>query len=350
MSEVHELVRNAQVEVRVGKDKKMHDCAIISVNDQYEHMFPHTSRVSKHLDIMTPTDLQNRLTGGTFFFVEDHLIDWRDGMYNGFVHTDDTINEYMTLLGYQHTKDLSFTHRRKEKTPIVLRSVWDKNEIIVPNYAKGGQFTSELSFVWNPFVTSINSSFDLVRLICTNGMVGLTSFLNTKIPLLNRQTEHLDIAARQIQHKVSNIVQSRIQYMADDRSSVGQCLLLENHIIERLGSTIESTEHSRLLGLLNAISPSANLTEVYRNSVFDDKNLASQLPSHLSMFDIFNVATELRTHTTESAGSSDFSLDKFANDILFDDMDRKNVTHNKSIGLASFSNPDNAFFGIMAAA
>ena len=104
------------------------------------------------------------------------------------------------------------------------------------------------------------------------------------------------------------------------------------------------------MGLLNAISPSTNLSEVYRSSVFDDKNLASQLPGHLSMFDIFNVATELRTHTAESKGSSDFSLDKFANDILFDDADRKIVTHNKNVALASFSNPDNAFFGLMEAA
>jgi hypothetical protein len=349
MSNVHELVRDAQVEVRVGKDKKNQDCAVIAVNDQYEHMFPYTSRVSRHLDIMTPTDLQTRLSGGTFFFIEDTLIDWRDGMYNGFVHTDNTVDEYMSLLGYQHTKDLALVHRRKETTPILLRSVWDKNEIIVPNYATGGKFTSELSFVWNPFVTSINSSFDLVRLICTNGMVGLTSFLNTKIPLLNRQTEHLDIAARQIQHKVSNIIQSRIQYMADDRASVGQCLLLENHVIERLSSTVASSEHTRLLGLLNAISPSANLSDVYRDSVFDDKNLSAQLPGHLSAFDVFNVATELRTHTTETKNSSDFSLDKFANDILFDDTDHKVNTYNNRTALASFSSPDNAFFGTMVA-
>lgn len=349
MTTTHELVKNAKVEVRVGKDKKNQKCAIIAVNDQYEHMFSAKSRVSRHLDIMPPADLQDRLSGGTFFFVEDTLIDWRDGMYNGFVHTDETINEYMTLLGYQHTKDLAFSHRRKETTPIVLRSVWDKNEIIVPNYATGGEFTSELSFVWNPFVTTINSSFDLVRQICTNGMVGLTSFLNTKIPLMNRQVEHLDIAARQIQSKVSHIVQTRIQYMTDERASIGQCLLLENHIIDRLGNVVESTEHTRLMGLLNAISPLANLSDVYREGVFNDKNLSAQLPSHLTAFDVFNVATELRTHTTETTGSSDFSLDKFANGILFDGDHRKVINYSQNTPLATFSDPEKAFMGLMAA-
>ncbi|RWZ87306.1 MAG: hypothetical protein EO766_12335 [Hydrotalea sp. AMD] len=347
MSNVHQLIRNAQVKVSKVKNEKGHDCAHIEVNGQYEHTFPPKSRVTRHLDVMTPEILETRLDGGTYFFVEDQLVDWRDGHYNGFIHTDGMVDQYMELLGYVHKEDLAFAHRRKlADDKILLRSVWDKNEIIVPGYVSGGEFHSELSFVWNPFVTFINSSFDLVRLICTNGMVGVTSFLNTKIPLLNRQTEHLDIAARQIQNKVSSIVIDRVQIMADTRASVGQCLLLENHILERVVTSIEQQEHRRLLGLLNVVSPQNQLSHIYKPSVFDNKDLAAQLPSHITEFDAFNIATELRTHTTESRGSSDFSLDKFSNGLLFNDNNQLISMGSKSTpALATFSDPDAAFIG-----
>lgn len=344
---VHELIRNANVQVSQVKDEKGRQCAAIIVNDKYEHEFSHTSRVSRHLDVMTPETLQTRLDGGTYFFIEDQLVDWRDGYYHGFSHTDDSINEYMDILGFTHKEDLTFGHTRKNtNTPIVLRSTWDKNEISIPGYAHGADFHSELSFVWNPFVSHINSSFDLVRLICTNGMVGVTSFLNTKIPLVNRQVEHLNIAARQIQNKVSNIVVDRVGIMSVERASVGQCLLLENHILERLVTTTDSQEHRRLLGLLNAVSPTNQLSDIYKPSVFDNKDLAAQLPAHLTLFDVWNVATEIRSHTAETRNSSDFAMDKFSNSILFDtDGAIVSIGGKQTPRLASFSSPEKAFMG-----
>jgi hypothetical protein len=357
--EAHEhSLREANVQVQKVKDEKHRDVALITVNDQFQHQFSHKSRVSRHLDVMAPEQLQDRLDGGTYFFVQDkhgvdQLVDWRDGHYNGFIHTDKMVDDYMDLLGFVEKEDLPFAHRRKQTDhQIMLRSVWNKNEIQVPGYVSGGDFHSELSFVWNPFVTFINSSFDLVRLICTNGMVGVTSFLNTKIPLLNRQTEHLDIASRQIQNKVSAIVMERVQNMALEHASVGQCLLLENHILDRLVTTIEAHEHSRLLGLLNAVSPRAQLSEIYRDSVFDNKDLAAQLPAHLTSFDVFNVTTELRSHTNETRGSTDFALDKFANGLLFDAEGNVLSTGGQAstVRISSFSDPEKAFMGILTTA
>ncbi len=351
---VHQFVKNAQVEVIPVKDNKRRDCATITVNDQFQHTFPHTSRVSKHLDVMSPEQLQSRLSGGSFFFINQQLVDWRDGSYTGFTHTDDTIKLYMDLFGFQYRNKLSHIHQRNvnnddhhNNNDILLRSVWDKTEIHVPGYQSGGDFHSELSFVWNPFTSFINSAFDLVRLICTNGMIGTTSFLNTKVPLVNRQTEHLDIAAKQIQNKVNSIVTERVQIMGHERASVGQCLLLENHIIERLSSHDMGTadEHTKLFTLLNAVSPKQQLDHVYRESVFDNRDLAAQLPAHLTTFDIFNIATELRTHTSEAKKSSNFALDKFSNMLLFDNNDNPTYISTKANNpLASFSNPEQAFF------
>lgn len=357
MTQVHQLVRQANVDVIRRMDEKKRPQAVITVNDQFEHVFPYTSRVSKHLEMMEPSLLAERLTGGSFFFVEDQLIDFRDGAYNGFVHDDKTIDVFMDIIGYQHKSSLKqMAHRQKTSdddvnSQIILRAEWDKNEIIVPGYKSGGDFNSILSFQWNPFVKAINSSFDLVRLICTNGMVGLTSFLNTKVPLFNRWEDHLDIAARQIQNKVDSIVVQRVQQMALERASVGDCLLLEDHAMNRLHSSVDGDEHKRLLNIIHAVSPRAQLVDVYRESVFEDKNLAAQLPAHLSNFDVFNIATEIRTHVGETAKSSDFALDKFANGVLFDRGDNYSASAHlmNAPKVAAFSDPELAFFGQIAA-
>lgn len=355
------LVRDAHVDVKQvvsGQGKARISQAEISVNGgEFTHRFGAKSRVSKHLDLMTPQDLAARMQGGSFFFIDDQLVDFRDGMYvagNGFVHTDESVKVFMDILGFQARKTMPFHHSRKkgaDDSDVVLRKVWNENEILVPGYQAGGDFRSELSFVWNPYVKTINSSFDLVRLICTNGMVGLTSFLNTKVPLMNRWEEHLDIAARQIQNKVSAIVVDRVGAMATERASIGDCLLIEQHAFDRLYAPGDRSqnERERLLQLMAAVSPKEHLGTVYKDAVFTDKNLASQLPGHLSNFDIFNIATELRSHTGQSSKSSDNALDKFANGILFeqDNNFMASAARLSGVGTASFADAERAFYGSM---
>lgn len=355
------LIRNADVKVAQimtrGHKGVMTSEAEVTINGDIKHRFPVNSRVSKHLEVMSADDLSQRLTGGSFFFIDDTLVDFRDGQYgsNGFIHTDESIGVFMDLLGYQERSNMPLHHSRRRKAnadqgSIVLRKVWNENEIIVPGYQAGGDFRSELSFVWNPYVKTINSQFDLIRLICTNGMVGLTSFLNTKVPLMNRWEEHLDIAARQIQNKVSSIVVERVGSMSSERASVGDCLLLEQHAFDRLYAPGEKGEgeRTRLLQLMAAVAPKAHLAEVYKDNVFSDKNLASQLPAHLTNFDAFNIATELRTHTSQSMKSSDNALDKFANGILFDREDNFSAAAGRGgPALASFADAERAFYGDM---
>ena len=357
MTDQFKLIRGANVEVKHIINEKKQNVAEITINDKFQHRFDPKSRVSKHLDLMTAQDLQDRLNGGTYFLVDDQLVDFRDGLYNGFIHSDAGVATFMDILGYQDRSTLPLhrgNRRRRgedDHSDIVLRKVWSDGEIIVPGYAHGGDFTSQLSFTWNPFVKTINSSFDLIRQICTNGMVGLTSFLNTKIPLFNRWEEHLDIASTQIQNKVNAVVIDRVQQMALERASVADCLLLSQHAFDRLYAPGEKTtgERDRLVQLMAALSPQAHLSHVYQAGVFEDKNRAAQLPAHLSNFDAFNIATELRTHTSQTAKSSDTALDKFANSILFDREDNYVATASRMTApkQAAFSDPEKAFWGTM---
>lgn len=354
----YELLRNAPVKASaIEFNKKMF--ARIEIDGKYEHTFDSKSRVSKALQVMSPDALTERLTGGHYFFVNGQLVDFRDRMYNGFVHTDEAIAQLADVIGFTDANSNSIGtgirsfKRNTVANSILLGTVWSHNEITVPGYRSGGEFNSQLVFVWNPFVHTINSMFQLVRLICSNGMVGLTDFLNTKIPLQNRWREHLDIASRQIQHKMEEITQSRFAAMSTERASVAECEQITSHAHARLKAHAEqkvflTDDEVNTLQTIQTLSDCrTQLRDVLRTDVFNDKRLAAHVPSHLTTFDVYNMATEMRSHTTESPESTNFALDRIANGLLFDHKGLTGVVsqfaHKERV--ATFSDPEVAFFG-----
>lgn len=347
---MYEMVRNASVGVIQHRDANNNPIVIADINGR-EHRFDAKSRVSRSLELMTPNDVADRLTGGNYFFVGDNLVDFRDGHYNGFVHTDDSIAALVDTIGI--TDDTSVrVHENTVARDISLACKWSDHGITVPSYNDGGEFQSELHFGWNPFVKTINSAFMLYRLICTNGMRGLRSFMNTKIPLVNRWEEHLEIANRQIQNKVADMVTNRMAQMGSERATVAETALLTSHAYQRtqaLQNTTELEKLQRLNRIIDIANPRLHLNTVYKDEVFKDKRLAAQMPAHLSVFDVYNMVTEVRTHTNESEQSSDRGMDKLSNDLVFD---RKDLTQYASRFMqprqSEFSDPDAAFFGEMS--
>ena len=85
----YDFLKNAKVNVTKSADGKGRSAAIIVVGDgtgeKFEHKFAHNSRISKHLTVMTPTQLSERLTGGSYFFVDENLYDFREGNYKGHI-------------------------------------------------------------------------------------------------------------------------------------------------------------------------------------------------------------------------------------------------------------------------
>lgn len=349
----YELIRNADVEVVASTNSKGHPIATINVNDRYIHDFDASSRVSESLDLMTAEDLEQRLTGGHFFFINGELYDFRDGYYSGFVHTDDSISHLVDVIGIENrltTKNGIRVHENVVSRHFNLGTKWSDHGITVPGYKSGGDFRSELHFGWNPFVKTINSAFMLYRLICENGMRGLRSFMNTRIPLFNRWEEHLDIANRQIQMKVSELAHNRIEQMGRHRASVAEVSTLTRHAHSRLvdvKTPLSGETRERLKNIRDISAPTIHLGSVYRGNVFTDMNLAAQHPAHLTVFDVFNMVTELRSHTVETDKSSNLALDKLSNGLMFDRKDMtQHATKFSSPRLSSFSDPDAAFFGI----
>jgi hypothetical protein len=358
MQHSFELIRNAPVVVNALNGKKNHPIAELIIDDRYRHRFDEQSRVSKHLDIMTPQDLQDRLTGGHYFFVEDELVDFRDGFYNGFVHTDDTLSKLNEIIGIRQRENPTGRRGRQNSHndtlipgSYSLSALWSSHPIVVPEYQTGGEFKSALSFSWNPFTRCVNSSFMLWRLICANGMRGLSQFLNSKIPLVNRWEEHLEIANKQIQNKVSSKIIHRLSEMGRERASVAEAGLIAQHAALRMKDREnDSTSRTKLSRIATIASPRLHLAKTYKFNVFNDKRVAAQVPSHLTTFDLYNMATEIRTHTKENKQSTDHALDLFANDLVFNDKRADVVQTSTRFALpnqSTFSDPETAFFGLV---
>lgn len=342
-----------KVVVSTGADEKGKTTALFNINDgEVIHQFGPESRVTKALAFTPESVMAERFIGGKFFVLNEQLTDFRDNHYNGFTHSNDSIQRLIDTIGVsQRTGHRGIKHHTTQGN-VMLSNIWGDTNLDIEEYKDGGQFSSRLRYNWSPFSQNIRGVFELVRLICTNGMVGLTDFFNAKIPMINRWEEHMDIAYGQIQNKVQGRVKSRIRDMGTERATVGELLQIVSHASNRLKSAtlIDHNERERLNNISMIADPRIHLNNIYQPGVFDDKAIASRLVGHMTAFDAWNLVTEMYSHTQSSDSSSDVGLQRMANALVFDGEQRNKRIINVGKGprlLSSFSSPETAFYGVM---
>jgi hypothetical protein len=181
-------------------------------------------------------------------------------------------------------------------------------------------------------------------------MVGLTSFLNTKVPVVNRWEENLEIASRQVQNKISGVMERRLNAMSEERASVAELMLLAQHAVDRLSDPMitDQAMRDRLRKIAQIASPVLHCAG-YKPNVFENSNLAAQMPGHLNVMSAWNMATELASHTHEVTKSSDLALDKLANRLCFDreDISKHSARYSTTAGQSVFDDNESAFFADM---
>lgn len=346
----YELVRKADVEVTSHRNSRNQNIASIKVNDKYEHWFDANSRVSRALDTMLPSDLAERFKGGTYFFVEGTLVDFRDAHYNGFVQDDASIASLVRVIGIQERANIS-THLQDNLTTrkFVLGCSWDASQFYIDQLAGDGTFENELLFGWTPFNKDVSSAFMLKQTTTGNSIRGMSSFLRKRIPLINRWEEHLDIACKQLQVRINSEVKRRFEKMTQERASVQELLLIAEHAKIRIdkGPYMKgSAQEVRLRRIHRVANPIIHTNKIYKDAVFADMRLAAQRKGHLTVFDAYNLATEIRTHTDECDGSSTLALDRFANDLIFNHHDLTQYGARwEAPKAAVFKDIESAFFG-----
>lgn len=355
MKAEYNLFRNANVEVTPTYDENGNALAEIVVNNQFSHTFSKQSRISKALNVGSGTDalrmarsqLQSRLTGGDYFFVGDELIDFRDSAYTGFIHNDNSIEQLMKHIGVDRADALVRTGLRLNTmdSSISLSSVHSTEDFNVMNIAAGGDFKSSIIYSWSPFASFVRGIFKVMRVVCSNGMVSTADEINTRIPLLNRWEEHLDITNVQMQNSIQSLMNKRFSNMVDNRISVRDLKLISKHANLRAAESTDPSEVMRLKRIEQIVNPSLHLRDYYAPEVFSNMNIASQMPGHLSVFDAWNCITEMLSHTNATPNSTVGSLQTFASSLVFPTKESTTTHLNKKPLLSAFSDPDKAFFG-----
>lgn len=350
------LIHADKVEVQALTDTQGNPNVRIIVNDgELDHTFDKNSRISKSISYVSTKALADRLTGGKFFTINDQLIDFRDNQYTGYIHNHDAIQKLIDIVGVSKLTNryIKLKHR-SAISDIVLTNRWGTDSIYISEYKTGGEFQSILRYCWSPFDQTIRSTFELIRLICSNGMINTTNFFNAKIPMVNRWEEHMNIAYKQIQDKIRNRIHHRIVEMGQQRASVGDLIRISTHVHNRITNekSIKSAEqYQRLLNIARIIDPRQHLSNFYKQTVFSNMKIANRMPGHLTAFDAWNIVTEISTHTNDSPDSSDTALQRIANDLMFNEEKQKQRMidiDNNSRSLSSFSDPTAAFFGTMS--
>lgn len=326
----------------------------IDLGNGLTHVFDEKSRVTKHLMDTPHAMLEQKLQQSGFFFMEldnkPKLVDFVMGANNRFVHSDDNIRSLIDLLGVSEVPSgrHAHLHGTTQIRSHYLGKAYSTQPISVDTIngdVQGGEFNSLLRFMWSPFSQHINSAFELIRLICANGNVGLANFLNAKVPLINMWQENLDIASQQIQTIVDTKVTKRLENMSRTATNLDVLLNIAKHVEERLKNPeIDDLSKNLLEGVARVVDPVAHLGHIYTDRVFEDRNVAAQLAGHLSKMDAYNICTELSSHSQYNEKSTDNALQKMANALMWTERDFKTSRNIPQ----PFSSADNAFFGMMA--
>ena len=347
---------NLSVEIEYT-GRSSHNVAVIEL-DGMTHRFHRTSRVSKHLDDMPVKQLEEQLRTGAYFFVEvdgePKLVDFKLDAAHHFIHPDHEIRGLMNHIG---VSEIDSVHRRNRhlhgNTQLDTHflgapySAEDLTVDILNRMIAGGEFQSIVRYLWSPFNKAINGTFELIRLICANGMIGTTNFMNSKIPLMNMWEENMSIANRQLQSRIHNKATQRLNMMNTEGSSLLTLMQITSHIEKRLeNDDIDAEEDAILRGLKNVVDPRVHMMNVYRESVFDNAHVAAQQVGHLTKMDAWNIVTEMSSHTSENNKSTTFALSRIANDLVFAERNFRV----KQMLDSPFKSADHAFFGNIIAA
>lgn len=320
----YEMLRNASVEARTVRSLSNTGKEIrrlgITIDGKYDHVFSPSCKESGMLEFSKPEFIASQMTGGNFFVVGGNLVDYRSPAYRGYVHDDRSIDQLVEHVGLGILKSLDrgrghsghgfadpgvhpvFARARYKglSRGVLLGGAHSAMEMDFKGLGQGGRFDMNLLFSWNPFSEVVNSVVEVLRLICENGMVGISPLINTRIPLINKHKEHLDIAANQIQHRLSRMMQERLLEMRDARASLGDLMFIYDQAVKRLNSEQQSGEELATLGRIARVAdPKLHCLSHYGEAVFQNSSKMKLLDGHLTELDAWNLLTEMDSHTKD---------------------------------------------------
>lgn len=327
------ILRNASVEIKPEINSHQQIILTIIIDNLFEHCFPSTSKESRMLLNNDRKIVEDYFNNGTYVVCNNVLVDYRPSTYSGFIQTDYSLSKLEEVIG---AEDLS---KKPTKTPVnglfnqsrssksngfFLGGEWDKFDLDINALGIGGEFSNQLIYKYSPFSENVKTSFEVTRLICSNGMVATSPFVTFDVPIISDWESNLNVVSAQLKPKLNDILDYRFSQMAQQRASVDCVLKTDKIINERFVNLKNPTveELNKIENLHKISDVTSILSSYYENDVFEDSNIANQHDSHLTQFDCFNILTELSTHAGREE-KTDIDAQRLLNKIVFDDFKNK---------------------------
>lgn len=339
---------NAKVEVMIVSDGKKDMLLRIIVDDKFIHTFEASSRETRLLNEMELSVLQKKFDGGTYVFSETgQLVDYRTSEYKGFIHSDEAIRTLSEKIGC--TVSNVATSGRRPVGDVFSQFREDKGNFLgglsepfyldIASLGDGGSFKNKIVYKWNPFDENIFTTIEVERLVCKNGMVGISPLVTRKVPVINDWERHLEIVSLQIQPNINTLLQDRFVKMADTHASVSHTMEARAMLLDR--SQLKAADSvDQLTSLIQATDVESRLKSIYRDDVFRSP-LGRSAASDLTQFDLFNILTQACSHTAGSVQSNE-RIQKFLNKTTFD-FQKNEIAGNAKI--SQESDHRRVFFG-----
>lgn len=344
----HTMIRNAHVEITVGTEKgynvdgtsRTSYYPILNIPSHgISHEFAANSKEGSIFKTQGAEGLQAYLNGGHFFF-SDGAMDYRLASYRGYMHTEDSMMHLTDHLGDlqvfsgNHENARQF-HRNSTSKGIFGRTI-DTFGMEMSSLGEGGDFNISVNAGWSPFSHAVSLKMAVERLVCTNGMVANSRFATQQVPLVSDWENSLDIVAAKLRPATTEIISNNLQAMAHTRAPIS--------LVENLNKLVRGSEE--FSGKDSIIRLLDNDSGIYNDKALN--KAAAMLPSHLTQYDIYNIATELTSHhdlgehiglhLNHMSGDLMFNLQKYA------PMNPLHVSSGTT-ELSSDSDPRRAFFG-----
>lgn len=316
------FVKSAEhVEIaQIGKSKGN---ILLTVNDAtVELNRRHPIAIASSLT--TPKDAAASLQGGHFTIItndhgDTHLKEYRDASYKGFIQSQDFLDRFGT--------DESLHARGMDRFELA-------------EFGLGGKFDLTTGFTWSAFSQNLQTQVSVMRQICSNGMVARNRLFEREVPVINLFDHHLDIAARQLIDISRRHITDRLSKMGREHAMVKEVELVKTHIDKRIK---QNPTDVRLKKLNGAIEIYGDISEYYTQRAINE-GITHALPSPISRFDLWNITTELNSHTEELIESTNSSLDRIASGLLFPKKDIEGIVAERA-QKSTFGSPERAFFG-----
>lgn len=356
------LIFSDKIELKLNMTRDNKYSINCVINDKFYHVFDNKSKMVKLLSSFTIEELQARYTNAPFIFAktssfnEWELVDYRDNLYKGFVQSENNMQKFVDYIGFskegQHTRreanrvaDL-FAKHRTNRQGFDFSGDPHKIDFHINGVNEGGQFAAQQRFSWSPFEQTISSQVEVIRLVCSNGMVAMSPLLRNQIPIVNNIVEHLNIAKMQIADNLSVLLQERLEQLVRSTATVSQALFVNRHADLRVKDPLNKQHQQRLYSISYVSNPYLHIPkDTYNHQVYVDMNLANIAPSHLTKFDVWNMLTEMDTYTAETSDSTSFVLQKMINTLMFDQTDALNASVIAKRDIQQVADHNRAFFG-----